>query len=308
MKIFYSSLDTHNFCKEGCAVTLGNFDGVHLGHRHIIKTLLQQSKKRDLPSVLYTFEPHPVRLLAPESAPPLITPLKQKLELLEQCGVDAVVVEKFTKNFFHQSALDFFNKHLINHLQARLIVVGYDYTFGAKREGSCETLERLCFERQIECQTIKAQFYKDLLVSSSLIRQFIMRGEVKECTPLLTRPFFIEGQVIQGSKRGDQIGIPTANLHYEELYPKKGIYVTQTVVDGKTYGSVTSVGSNPTFGHNRLSIETHIFKFKRKLYGQTIRLIFLERLRDQIKFSSVDQLVVQIKKDCEEAKEMLKNY
>lgn len=280
-------------------VTLGNFDGIHLGHRVLIKTLIEGCKKRGLTPVLYTFEPHPVKVLAPHSAPKLINTQKQKTELIKSLSIKKIIYEKFDPAFAKMSAKDFFEKILIKKLKARFIVVGYDFTFGHKREGNIETLEKFCFAHKINCQIVTPQFLKGTLPSSSLIRKLIADGDVKEAQPLLHRPYFIEGTVESGHHRGEQLGFRTANLKpFNELIPKIGVYATKTSVGKQTYTSMTNIGVNPTFHDNHeRTIETHILNFKQDLRGKKIRIYFYERLRDEKKFKGAAELVEQIKKD-----------
>lgn len=292
-----------SFFKKGCAVALGNYDGVHLGHRAILNLLKREANKRHLPSVLYTFHPHPVKALAPKVAPPLLNTPVQKIELLKDTGLDAMVIQKFTPQFARHSPEEFFKRYLVDRLHARFIIVGYDFTFGAKRLGNIETLERLCFKAGIECKIVDARLKGATLVSSSLIRKYVTDGKVKEVIPLLTRPYFIDGKIIRGYGRGKTIGVPTANLKTEnELLPKNGVYATTTVLGGKTYNGVTNIGLNPTFNNRSLSIETHWFNFKGDARGRRIRLYFNRRLRDERRFSGVNALTAQIKRDMARAK------
>lgn len=306
MKVFRSSFSAKRFCRRGSAITMGNYDGVHLGHRSIVKSLIAEAKKRGIPSVVYTFEPHPVKILAPQIAPTLINTLDQKIELLKSCGVDAMIVEKFNQKFALHTPIQFFEKFAVKRLKARFITVGYDFTFGAKRQGNIETLERLCFQHQIDVRIVDPFLNGNALVSSTLIRKYISEGKVKEVNPLIQRPFFIDGKVIRGRQRGSKLGIQTANLKTQnELIPHSGVYATRVQLAGKAYGAVTNIGYNPTFGKNPLSIETHLFRFKGRSYGRKMRIYFLERLRDEKKFDRPSNLVRQIHKDIEKAGQIL---
>lgn len=283
---------------------MGNYDGIHLGHRHILNNLKKQAKKKGLPSVLYTFEPHPVKVLSPENAPALINTLEQKIELLKKTGIDAVVIEKFARDFSHLTPESFFEKYVVGNLHAKFIAVGYDFTFGSKRHGNRETLEKLCPEAGIDLEIVEPYFYRNTLVSSSLIRKRILEGKVKEAIPLLTRPFFLDGTIVRGKMRGGRLGIPTANLKTTgELIPADGVYVTETLLAGKKIRGVTNIGTNPTFGHGARTIETNLFKFKKNIYGKKVRLTFLKRLRGEIRFFSIKALVSQIRKDIARAKQ-----
>lgn len=304
MKVFYSSTQAKEFCQKGTAITMGNYDGLHLGHRSILALLKKEAKKRGVPAMVYTFHPHPVHLLAPSIAPPLINTLDQKIELMKTTGMDALVIEKFDSRFSEQSPEAFFKKHLVKNLNARFIIVGYDFTFGAKRKGNMETLEILGFQNQIDVKIVEPYFKGQTLVSSSLIRKYLLEGKVEKTKDLLTRSYFIDGVVVKGTRRGKILGFPTANLKtINELIPKNGVYATLTLFGGKNYPSVTNIGIKPTFGKNQFGIETHLLNFNKPLYGEKIRLYFIKRLRDEKKFSTGTQLSTQIKKDITRAKQ-----
>lgn len=308
MKVFYSAASADKFCRKGSAITMGNYDGLHVGHRYILDLLKKEARRRKLTAILYTFEPHPVKLLSPENAPPLINTLKQKIELLEKTGIDAVVIEKFNYPFSHLNPADFFQKYVVGRLNAKFIAVGYDFTFGAKRHGNRETLEALCPQAGIGHEIMEPYFRGETLVSSSLIRKRILEGKVAEVIPLLARPFFLDGKIVRGDERGKKLGIPTANMKPEnELIPKSGVYATQSIINKKKYGSVTNIGFRPTFGKGQRTIETHIFGLKQSVYGKKMRLIFLKRIRDERRFESRQALVLQIRKDMTNAKRVLKN-
>lgn len=307
MKIFYSTLDAKTFCKAGTALTIGNYDGVHLGHRAILKNLKAQAKKRKLKSALLTFEPHPVQVLVPQIAPKLINTLKQKIELLEQTGLDTLIVQSFDMPFAKMKPADFFKKSLVKDLNARFITVGHDFTFGDKKTGTIETLEVFAHEKNIEIDIIEAQMLDQTLVSSSLIRKLIASGDIPFANHLLGRDFFIDGQVVHGHNRGASLGLHTANLHTDnDLLPLDGVYATRFQIGKKKYQSVTNVGFNPTFNNTERSIETHIFDFDRDIYKKEVRLSFVKRLRNEIKFVNPEALVKQIEKDISEAKKVLR--
>lgn len=306
MKVFYSSADARHFCKSGSAITMGNFDGLHTGHQWILKRLENEARKRHCPSIVYTFHPHPVQILAPHSAPPLINLLEQKIELISSLGINALVVEKFDRRFAHHSPEDFFETFLQKRLHAKFVTVGYDFTFGARRKGNVEALQRLCFEKQVDILIIPPFLKGETLVSSSLIRKYILEGMVKRVIPLLGRPFFLDGHVVHGEKRGRRLGFPTLNLETaNELLPREGVYATRTLLGKKIYGSVTNIGHGPTFGGKKLKIETSVFGFNKKAYHRQIRLYFLSRIRDEIKFKTADQLMVQIRRDEAQARKII---
>jgi riboflavin kinase/FMN adenylyltransferase len=230
------------------------------------------------------------------------------VELLEKTGIDAVVIEKFNHPFSHLNPADFFQKYVVGRLNAKFIAVGYDFTFGAKRHGNRETLEAMCPQTGIGLKIVEPYFRGETLVSSSLIRKRILEGKVAEVIPCLARHFFLDGKIVRGDGRGKKLGIPTANMKPEnELIPKSGVYATQSIINGKKYGSVTNIGFRPTFGKGQRTIETHIFGLKKNLYGKKMRLIFLKRIREERRFESRQALILQIRKDMTNAKRVLKN-
>lgn len=287
-------------------VALGNFDGVHLAHQKMFRLAVQRARKLKGTAVAYTFDPHPVKVLSQASAPAMINTLEQKLELLKDTGLDAVVVERFELKFAHLGADQWFKKVLRNNLHAAGVVVGYDFTFGSHRSGTVETMEKLCEAANLDCQVLEAQMLGETLISSSRIRAFVAKGEVTTAGKLLGRPFFLDGEVIQGAGRGASLGIRTANLKTDnELIPLGGVYACWAELGKKRYPAVTNVGLNPTFGGRTLSIEAHLLDFHRNIYGKELRLHFLKRIRDERSFESVDSLLRQIHRDIDEAKKIL---
>lgn len=309
MHLFTSISSAKKHLKKGCVVAIGNFDGVHWGHKVILKRLLKVANELKLPAILLTFTPHPVKVLAPLSAPPLINTTDQKITLLKNEGLSGVVLEPFNKKLASLSPADFFDKVLMHHLSAKFIIVGYDFTFGAKRQGNRETLEELCLQNEVGLSIVEPQFRKNVLVSSSLIRKKIKEGKITEVNHLLDREFFIEGEIIHGDRRGGKIlNTPTANLKtVNELVPSSGVYVTKTLIGKKMYGGVTNIGYNPTFDPSlNQKIETHLFGFRGNAYKKKIRLFFLKKLREEKKFASPQKLFLQIQKDIAKAKATLK--
>lgn len=305
-RVFSSTSEARVFLKSGSAVTIGNFDGVHLGHRDILKKLVAAGKKAGLKAVVLTFDPHPVKILAPAVAPKLIQTRAQKLESLAATGVDAIVLQGFDASFAKNPPERFFEEFLVNDLNARHVFVGYDFTFGSKRSGTIETLEVLSYQRGVTLTIVPAKMSGATLVSSSLIRRLIAEGDVAMAAKLLTAPFTLEGEIVHGHKRGVALGIHTANLKpANELLPADGVYATFATIGGRFYDGVTNVGFNPTFRNETRSVETHLFDFAGDVYGKNMRLEFVERLRGEIQFASPEALVLQIKKDIENAKDAL---
>lgn len=309
VRVFSSTAEAHPFLKNGSAVTVGNFDGVHLGHQDVLKKLSVLGKKSGLKTAVLTFDPHPVKILAPDVAPKLIQTRAQKIESLAKQGVDAIVLQEFTPEFAKLPPEDFFETHLVRDLGARHVLVGYDFTFGSKRLGTIETLEVLAYHREVGVTIVPAKMAGQTLVSSSIVRKLISEGAVGMAAKLLTRPFSLEGKVVHGHKRGVALGIHTANLApLNELLPADGVYATLVRVSGRDYEAVTNVGFNPTFHNRARSVETHLFDFDGDVYGKDMRVDFIERLREEIQFATPEALVTQIKKDIEKAKEALGKF
>ena len=276
-------------------VALGNFDGVHLGHQVILKNV----------EGVYTFEPHPTKILFSESAPPLIQTRDQKLQSLEKLKIEWVVLEPFTPDFAQLTPEVFFKKILVEQLRAKKLCVGYDFTFGFHRKGNVSLLSPLCEQHSIQLHVVEAQKRGDLVISSGKIREMVLQGKVDQACLLLGRPFALIGKIISGAQIGRRIGIPTLNLSPEnELLPKTGVYITQTrfVEKLETYPSVTNIGDNPTFPGKGFSIETHLLQVPQKVDNGKMEIDFLKYLRDEKSFSSSEKLVQEIKHDIAEAK------
>ena len=307
MKVFQGSQAAHNKIKRP-VLALGNFDGLHLAHQKLLQVTLQLAKQcRGTPCV-YSFVPHPVKVLSPQSAPPLISTLQQKNQLIKKQKIKALILEPFLKDFSDLSAEEFFEKILVKKLGIAGVVAGYDFTFGSKRSGNADLLKELCNQQGIPCKIISAQHQQNTLISSSQIRSFIQKGSVDQATELLGRPFEILGVVVKGDGIGTSLGFPTANILTEnELIPGNGVYATQVKIGLRTYNSITNIGFRPTFGGKKLTLETHIFRFKKKIYGKEIRIRFIKKIRDEITFASVQDLIKQIKKDVESAQRIFKN-
>jgi len=302
MKLFHSSQDAHGRLKNP-VVALGNFDGVHRTHQKMFDLTVQLAREKKGLACVYTFDPHPVKILSPESAPPLINTLPQKIELIEKFKIKGLILEPFSPAFSKLSPEAFFEEVLVRRLGAKGIVAGYDFTFGAKRAGTVETLERLCFKHDVSCRILDAYLLGNTLVSSTQIRNLIHAGLVERATEMLGRPFEILGTVIRGEGVGASIGFPTVNLLVEnELIPATGVYASQVKIGRRHYFSVTNIGYRPTFGGKRLTVETHLLHFKKNIYGRKIRLEFLAKIREERMFASVGELVQQIRKDIESAK------
>jgi riboflavin kinase/FMN adenylyltransferase len=289
-------------------LTIGNFDGVHLGHQRIFQRVKEKAREIGGDSIVYTFEPHPVELLAPERKPLLITPSREKLRLIEEQGIDTAICANFSPKFASQTPEEFVKNILYDQIKIRQLFVGHDYTFGKDRRGNIAMLRDLGKKLGFTVEVVEAVRVAGAVVSSTRIRELIQKGEMPEAAKMLGRNYPLSGKVIHGHGRGSkQLGFPTANLKPEgALSPKPGIYATWTYHEGKKYAGVANLGWNPTFHDQKFSIEVHILNFDRDIYSQALRVEFVERLRDEITFRGPEELVAQIKKDISQAKSILK--
>jgi len=288
------------------AVTIGNFDGVHRGHQALFLKVKQWASKLDGQSVVITFHPHPLQVLFPDKQLTFITSHEQKLELIESCGIDATVVIPFDHEFAGISAESFVTDLLVDKIGIKAIVVGYDYRFGHGRQGDIEYLKRMGEQYGFAVDTVAGFKTDDTVVSSTAIRQMILAGNVRDARKLLGRFFEVSGTVIEGRKRGASLGFPTANLRVtSQASPRTGVYVVEAEIEGKTYGGAANLGYNPTFGDVDLSLEVHLFDFNQDVYGKPISVRFIDRLRDEKRFSGPDELIEQIRKDVSKAREIL---
>jgi len=289
-------------------VAIGNFDGVHRGHAHIFRHAEELARElaTDAESVVLTFEPHPAKVLAPSFAPPLITSLDRKLELIAGEGIDVTVVQPFDRAFAALSPEQFIDDVLVNGLGARCVCVGYDFTFGQKRSGTIALLEALGRARGFAVNVASAFTVDDMVCSSTKVREFVLEGRVDGAAILLGRDPEVEGEVVRGDGRGRTIGVPTANLRAEtELLPKNGVYAGwgEVIGSGKRHAAAINVGTNPTFVSGMaVTVEAHLLDANEDLYGKRLRLGFGKRLRAEERFASVDALITQIRKDVDETR------
>ncbi len=294
---------------KNAVITIGNFDGVHKGHQTLLRQVIEKTRQIDGTSVALTFDPHPQKALG-ISAPPLITRKDQKVELIEACGIDVLLCIPFDKAFAAISALDFIEKILVNKLGMKAIIIGADYSFGKDKKGNVNLL--ISEENRLGFTTIVSPWINDTdseveRISSTRIRKIVMEGKVDQAMKYLGRHYQIRGKVIKGRKRGgSQLGFPTANIKlHDELCPKLGVYaVTVETCNGNFWG-VANIGFSPTFGDQMFTIEVHILDFDQDIYNTRIRVNMVERLRDEIKFSSIDDLSEQIENDIKIAKDIL---
>lgn len=286
------------------AVAIGNFDGVHRGHAHIFGETRRLAGTDE--AVVLTFDPHPAKVLAPAYAPPLITPLGRKLELIAACGIDVTVVQPFDLAFAGLEPDRFVDEVLVGALGARVVVVGYDFTYGRRRSGTLDTLRAAGLRHGFQVHVVPAQTVDGLVCSSTKVREFVLEGRLDGARLLLGRDFEVQGEVVHGDARGRTIGVPTANLKSEqELLPRNGVYAGWAEVVGKPgrYGAAINVGTNPTFVRDMpVSVEVHLIDAELDLYGERLRVGFIERLRAEERFPSVDALVAQIRRDVDAAR------
>lgn len=300
-----SQFDTEQpkpFERKASAVTIGTYDGVHLGHRAIIATLVSDAKARGLRSVVITFEPHPRLVLGKTNGAPifLLSTLEEKLSALESLGVDCVIVIHFTKEFSETPAETFVEEVLVKQIGLAEIVIGYDHMFGKNRGGSFETLARLAETHHFTVRQIPEQKVDEHHLSSTAIRRFLESGEIEHANKLLGAPYQLSAVVIEGDKRGRTIGFPTANLlpPKAKLIPKIGVYAVEVEVGDKRYRAMMNIGTRPTIqAQSRVSLEVHLLDFNGDLYSKELTLYFLARLRDEQKFASLDALKAQLERD-----------
>jgi riboflavin kinase/FMN adenylyltransferase len=306
MKLFQGIVGA-NGAVRGYAVALGNFDGVHRGHQE----LFRQAKQLG-PAAALTFEPHPGKVLQPDLAPKLITQLPRKLELLEECGLDAAIVQPFTLDYARTTAAQF-EGSLLDELGAKNVVVGVDFTYGAERRGTVETLQKAAAQRGAAVQVVSPVTVDGVVVSSTKIREYILEGRVRAAQRLLGRYFDLDGVVVPGQGRGRGIGFPTANVDTpNELRPAPGVYAVRARIraaggqaDSAWVGGAANIGVKPTFGGTQVTVEVHLLDFSGDLYGKAVRVQFLDRLRSEQRFGSVAELAEQIGRDVRAAREVI---
>ncbi|MGA8754632.1 bifunctional riboflavin kinase/FAD synthetase [Candidatus Deferrimicrobium sp.] len=288
-----------NFSPPGeTSLTIGNFDGVHLGHRELLRRAVAHARDLRLEAVALTFTPHPVRFFTPKARFYEITSMGEKAARMEELGIDVLVVEAFTGAIGGMGPEEFARTVIHERLRARVVTVGYDFTFGRNRTGSPVMLRRIGSELGFDVDVVPPLLRGGEIVSSSRIRDLLLSGRVREAEELLCRPYAVSGRVIPGTARGRKLGFPTANVEFvQELLPMPGVYVIDAAVGGVVRRGVANVGFSPTFGENSLAVEAHLIDFAGDLYGQEMTVRFRDRIRDERKFKSVEELVRQIEKD-----------
>jgi riboflavin kinase/FMN adenylyltransferase len=295
---------------KNAVITIGNFDGVHLGHQALFHNLIEKAIALNGTSIAMTFEPHPIRVLKKNNHPPLITLYEQKVELIEKAGLDVLICIPFTQEFATIPAKEFVEDILVKRIGIKAIAVGEDYTFGKNREGNLALLKTLGNQCGFEVILIDELHISNTYperISSTKIRELVMAGKVAESKKLLGRYYQIRGKVEVGRDRGGKLlGFPTANINlYDELRPKIGVYAVIVECKGENFKGVANIGYSPTFDDYIFTVEAHILDFKENIYGQKIRVNFIDRLRDEKKFSNISELSEQIKKDIIKARKIL---
>lgn len=293
------------------ALTIGNFDGVHLGHARIARQVRQRADEVGGPAVVFTFDPHPVRLLRPELAPPPLTWTRRKVELLGELGIDAVIAYPTTKDLLELTPNEFFDQIIVQKMAAMAMVEGPNFNFGKNRAGDTTTLAKLCNENGMQLD-ILAPFTREgetEFVSSSRIRKLIAAGDVQAAREMLTQPYRMRGMVTHGAGRGASLGIPTANLEaIDTLVPEIGVYAGIAHRGNAMYAAAINIGPNPTFGEKARKIEVHLIGFQGSLYGEPLEVSFLSRLREVTTFPDVDALRKQLAIDIETTKQKFQDY
>ena len=306
MEKFYGANRLPDKYKNNVVLALGNFDGVHLGHQRVIENAIGMARNLNCLAGALIFHPHPVKVLNPDRAFPLITDLETKTDLLEKLGLDFIVVEPFDRQLAEMSPISFIKSYFEEIIKVKGIVAGYDYTFGHKAGGNKKLLEEWGGRNQVTVSICSPIMVEGEPVSSSIIRKKIKDGETEKAARLLNYYFFRKGPVVPGSGRGRHLGFPTANLEVspELLLPGEGVYLTLVQVGSSTYFGATNVGRCPTFAANDITVEVNLLDYTGDLYGQWLTLYFIKKIREEKAFSSGEELKLQLKSDIEQVRKM----
>lgn len=290
-------------------ITLGNFDGLHLGHQELIKMVIKRAKEKGAVSLVVTFRPHPLKILAPAKCPPLISIYEEKIKLFEKMGIDVLVKIPFTVGFSSMAPEDFVKDVLCGLLGAKEIFVGYNYRFGRGREGNVHTLKKLGEKFGFTVREVQQVSLNGEVISSSKIRHLLKDGEVEHASKLLGRTYAITGIVVKGDGRGKGLGFPTANIvPKHSIIPANGVYAARLYVRDKLYDGIANIGMRPTFNKENLTIEVHVFDFNEDIYNEEVSLYFIKKIREEKKFKDADELIHQIDSDIKTAKEILSEH
>lgn len=291
-------------------VTIGNFDGVHRGHQEIFRAVIGEARRKNRKSAVITFDPHPKMILHPEIRPfLLLTTIEEKARLIGEAGIDALIIIPFSAAFSGTTAGEFVSGILWDKLRITKIIIGHDYRFGKGKEGNEQFLLEHGRKLGFEVDVVSAFAAGDTVISSTRVRQAILEGQVARAAGMLGRPYNLTGSVIHGHSRGAGLGFPTANISPEKaLIPPDGVYAVIFAMQGKRWQGVLNIGNNPTFGDEARSIEVFILDFHEDIYDKTVELLFIDRIRGEIKFDGPDKLIAQISKDVDTAKAILKSH
>ncbi|MFN7573991.1 MAG: bifunctional riboflavin kinase/FAD synthetase [Planctomycetota bacterium] len=296
---------------RGGALTIGNFDGVHRGHKHVMQRLKQHAAAVNGPAIVFTFDPHPARLLRPEHSPPPLTWIDRKAELLSELGVDAVVAYPTDLALLQLEYADFFHKIVLERIGARAMVEGPNFYFGHDRQGDVQKLAELCTDYGLALEVVqpKLETSGEEMISSSRIRRLIGSGDVAGAGRLLTQPYRIRGLVVHGSARGASLGFPTANLDaIDTLVPAHGVYVGRAQIERRWYWTAVHIGPNPTFGEFASKVEIHVLDFDGSLYGTVLEVDFIDRIRGVKAFADIESLRTQLQRDIEFARDVARRW
>ena len=298
MKIF-NNIQSYSPEKESI-LTIGTFDGVHIGHNKILTKLVEESKKNNLSSLIMTFFPHPRMVLQKSQEIKMIDTIDEKIHLFEKTGVDNLIIQPFDENFSKIRAKEFVEEILVKKLKIKHIIIGNDHSFGKDREASVDDLKKFGLNYMFTVEEIAAQEIHSIAISSTKIRNAILKGEIKKCNEYLGRNFMLTGEVVHGDGLGKKINFPTANIEIPETYkiiPKNGVYLVKAIINSEIYFGMMNIGVRPTIGGKNKSLEIHFFNFKDNIYNKTISVEIICKIRDEEKFSSIDELKIQLKKD-----------
>ncbi|MGB5355641.1 MAG: bifunctional riboflavin kinase/FAD synthetase [Eudoraea sp.] len=296
--------------KQTTAITIGTFDGVHIGHRKILERLINDAKKSGLKSTVLTFFPHPRMVLQKDADIKLLNTLDEKVQILEKIGLDCLIIQPFTKDFSRLTATEFVRDLLVNELKAKKIIIGYDHRFGRNRNANITDLMAFGNALGFEVEEIEAQEIDEVSVSSTKIRNALFNGQIKTANKYLGYNYMLTGIVKRGKGIGRQLAFPTANMSIEESYkliPKNGVYFVNSILKNEVVYGMMNIGFNPTVDGSKKSIEVHYFDFEGDLYNQTVQVNLLERIRDEHKFNSLEELKNQLQKDRATSISLIKN-
>lgn len=291
---------------KGCVLTIGKFDGVHLGHQAVLKNVIEQARALSLPATVMVFEPQPEELFSPEKAPARLSTLRDKYRLLKDVGVDRLICVRFNREFASMSAQDFVKSLLVEQLGVKFLVVGDDFRFGHGRVGDFDFLVQAGAQYQFDVVSTQSFRVQDCRISSTEIRNLLDVGDIAQAQAMLGRPFTVSGRVVHGEKNGRTIGFPTANIMMKRYRtPLVGVFAIQAKIDGVFYKGVANIGKRPTLNGQKVQLEAHLFDFSGDLYGKLVDVMPTHKIRDERKFASLDDLKQQINLDAQTARSLL---